>query len=266
MIHVKSIHIHPVKSCRGISLDTAEVTATGFRYDRRWMVVGGNGDFLSQRNHPVMATVTTRIENHRLVLGTADLPELEINLQEPQAGSRTVKVWKDRCRAVSEGPAAERWFSSLLDTRCELVRQIQAEHRPVDSTYADPGDVVSFADGFPFLLISQASMDDLNRRIDHPVSADRFRANLVLSGGAPFAEDGWKEIEIGDIGFRIAKPCARCIIVSTDQTTGMRTAEPLNTLAEYRSKNGKVLFGQNLIHDGAGPIRVGDAVRITKAS
>jgi len=260
MITVKSLHIYPVKSCRGISLESAEVVTTGFRWDRRWMVVDPIGSFLSQRTHPVMATVITRLESDRLVVAAPGRPDLTIDLAEPSRDSRPVVVWNDTCRAVSEGATAADWFSELLDTPCELVRQAPTERRLVDPRYAEADDLVSFADGFPFLLLSDASVDELNRHLDAPISAARFRANIIVTGCPPHAEDNWRSITIGSVAFEVSKPCARCVIVNTDQLDGARSSEPLTTLATYRTVNGKVLFGQNLVHRNTGMLSNGDRV------
>jgi uncharacterized protein YcbX len=189
-----------------------------------------------------------------------------VSAAESDGDERPVTVWRDRCAAVTAGPDAAEWFSSFLGTRCELVRQPDTGFRQVDTGYADPGDRVAFADGFPFLLISRASVDELNHRLDTPVAADRFRANIIVDGCAPHAEDHWSEIAIGVVAFRVAKPCARCIVITTDQNSGARSAEPLRTLAGYRTVGGKVLFGQNLVHRGVGTLRVGDEVHVTRSS
>jgi len=260
MITVRSLHVYPVKSCRGISLASAVVVPTGFRFDRQWMVVSPDGGFLSQRSNPVLARVSTRIDSELLILDARGRTCLEIAAGEPDGDERSVTIWNDRCGAVSAGPEAAEWFSSLLGTPCELVRQPDAGVRQVDGRFADPSDRVAFADGFPFLLISQASVDELGRRLGEPVPADRFRANIIVSGCEPHAEDHWNEITIGKLGFQIAKPCARCVVITTDQKNGARSAEPLRTLAGYRTVDGKVLFGQNLVHRGPGKLRVGDQV------
>lgn len=265
MIRVRSLHIYPVKSCRAIDLNRAEVVATGLRWDRRWMVVSSDGGFISQRGHPQLATVATAMRGDRLGLQAPGLPELEIPLGEPKAPRRSVKVWNNVTDAVSEGPAAAAWFSSLLGTPCELVRQPDDAIRPVDPRYAGTSDRVSFADGFPLLLISSGSLDELNRCLEVPVPADRFRANIVVEGCEPYAEDNWSEIEIGELELGIVKSCARCVVITTDQQTGSRTREPLRTLAEQRTVNGKVLFGQNLVHRGCGSLRVGDRVRVVES-
>lgn len=260
MITVRSLHIYPVKSCRGIDVDTAEVTATGLKHDRRWMVVGADGTFLSQRKHPELARVTTRIAGGCLIIGVAGRPPLEIFIAESSDDHRLVTVWSDTCEAIGESRESAEWFSSLLGFPCELVRQPETGIRQVDRNYADPGDRVAFADGFPFLLISQASVDELNRRLTDPVPADRFRANIIADGCGAHAEDDWSSFTIGEIEFRVAKPCSRCVVITTDQDHGTRSAEPLRTLATYRTENRKVLFGQNLVHRGTGVLRVGEEI------
>ncbi len=262
MITVRSLHIYPVKSCRGIDVETAEVGPTGFRHDRQWMVADADGMFISQRSHPVLARVRTRIQGDLLILEGPGLSPLEIALEGASGGQRSVVVWKDTCEAVTAGTEAAEWFSSLLDTTCELVRQPEDGIRQVDPRYAASGDRVAFADGFPFLLIARASVEDLNSRLDHPVPADRFRANIVIDGCEPYAEDGWATLEINHVDFRVAKPCSRCVVITTDQLDGSRSAEPLKTLASYRRVGDKVLFGQNLVHLGQGRIRAGDPVRV----
>ena len=260
MITVRSLHVYPVKSCRGIAVDEAEVGATGFRYDRQWMVTDPEGVFLSQRSTPALSRISTRIGDRALVLEADGTAPLEIELADAPGAPRSATIWHDTCRAVSAGPAAARWLSSLLGTPCELVRLPQAEIRPVDPGHGEPGDRVAFADGYPFLLVAQASLDDLNRRLPTPVPVDRFRANLVVQGSEPYAEDLWSDIEIGDVALRVAKPCARCVVICTDQHDGSRSDEPLRTLAGYRKTREKIVFGQNLIHRNRGTIRVGDPV------
>lgn len=260
MITVRSLHIYPVKSCRGIDVDAAEVAATGLRYDRQWMVTGLDGGFLSQRSHPELTRVTTRLDGDHLIIAVPGRSTLEVPLEGPTGDPRSVTVWNDTCEATTTGPEAADWFSSLLGVPCELVRQHESGTRQVDTRHAAPGDRVGFADGFPFLLISRASVDELNRRLEKDVPADRFRANIVVDGCGAHAEDEWSAITIGEVDFRVAKPCARCVVITTDQLRGTRSAEPLRTLARYRTTNGKILFGQNLVHRGTGLVQVGDEV------
>jgi uncharacterized protein YcbX len=184
----------------------------------------------------------------------------------PESGSRPtsrVVVWEDECPAVDEGMDAAQWFSEHLGHPARLVRLADDDARPLASSSAQPGDRVSFADGFPFLLISRASLDELNRRLSLPVAMERFRPNIVVAGCEPHDEDGWHRLSIGEVVFRVAKPCARCVVVTVDQATGERGREPLRTLSTYRTVDGQVHFGQNLIHEGRGVVRVGDPVLIS---
>jgi uncharacterized protein YcbX len=174
-----------------------------------------------------------------------------------------VEVWGDECKAIPASPAAHEWMSQYLGMDCRVVYMPEDSIRLVNPKYAiAPTDHVSFADGFPFLLISQASLDDLNQRLETPLPMNRFRPNFVVSGCTSFAEDTWKRIRIGTMEFHLVKPCARCIVTTVDQQTADRGQEPLRTLAQYRMQDGKILFGQNLVAVGVGQVSVGDAVEV----
>ena len=261
-MRVSQLVIYPVKSCRGLEVDRATVATTGFELDRRWMLIGDDGRFLSQREHHRLALVRVRLGEDRLRLEAPGLPSLEVAFEKGVGPSSRVQVWDDECAAVSEGEDAARWFSKHLGCSARLVRMASDRARPLGSSTAQPGDHVSFADGFPFLLLSEASLDGLNRRLSLPVPMDRFRPNIVMNGCEPHAEDGWHLVRIGEVPFRVAKPCARCVITTVDQTTGERGREPLRTLSTYRTVDGQVLFGQNLVHEGRGVVCVGDPVEV----
>jgi len=265
MIQVSGLRVYPVKSCRGIALDEAEVVATGFAHDREWLVVDRHGAFMTQRDWPALARVEVALEPDGLRLSSDGLPPIAV-AADADFGGRTVEIWGDRCAAVCAGAIPARWFSELLGADCELVRMPASTIRQVDLRRAAPGDRVGFADAYPFLLLSGASLEELNRRLDGPLPMDRFRPNIVVGGCGPHAEDRWSRIAIGEVSFRVVKPCARCVITTTDQRTGERGREPLRTLATYRVIDGKVLFGQNLVHDGPGTIRVGDECRVVEAA
>jgi len=254
------ITVYPVKSAGGISLDGWEVDQFGLRSDRRWMIVDQAGVFLSQRNHPRLALVSTSIRNGTLRLEAPGMPSLEVPL-EPQSTVQTrVRVWGDRCSATWTGERPARWFSDFLGAPCNLVHMSDETLRPADPTYAPGGTRVSFADAFPFLIISEASLADLNRRLPQPVPMNRFRPNLVIGGSEPYEEDRWERLEINGLRLKLVKPCARCVVTTTDQTTAQRNKEPLRTLGGYRKVWGKVMFGQNAVHEAAGRLRVGDGV------
>lgn len=266
MISVSGLFIYPVKSCGGLIVELAAVGATGFELDRRWMVVGEDGRFLSQRKHPRLAQVRARLADDRLVLEAPQMSPLDLALELEDGPPSRVQVWDDECPAIDAGKGAAEWFSRYLGCSVRLVRMTDDDARPLGTSSAQPGDQVSFADGFPFLLISRASLDDLNRRLSLPVPMDRFRPNIVVEGCEPYAEDGWDRLRIGEVDFRVAKACARCNVTTVDQATGERGREPLRTLSTYRTVDGQVLFGQNLVHEGRGVLRVGDSVEAVGAA
>jgi len=262
VISVGALYVYPVKSCAGIQVDAAQVTATGFEWDRRWMVVGEDGRFLSQREHPSMALIRVKFAEDRLLLSAPHLVDFQVPLQREEGSAVRVTVWRDECRAIDEGGAAARWFTDHLGINARLVRLADDDARPLGASAAQPGDRVSFADAYPFLLLSQGSLKKLNNLLSLPVPMDRFRPNIVVDGCKPHDEDHWGSVRIGEVDFAVVKPCARCVIPTINQQTAERGREPLQTLATYRLEDGQVLFGQNLVQRGSGIVRVGDQVVI----
>src|SRR5208283_5046615 len=244
---LSEINIYPIKSTKGISLQSALVERRGIQFDRRWMVVDETGMFLSQRDHPRLALVSTTIESDCLRVIAAGMLPLELPKRPKPEEIVQVQVHDDITKGVSAGEEARKWFSNFLGVPCRVVFMPEEILRPVDPDYAGEGDIVSFADAFPLLLISESSLDDLNSRLAVPVPMNRFRPNIVISGCGAFDEDKWKRIRVGDTVFHVMKPCARCTTTTVDQTTGVQGKEPLATLSKYRKVNGKVLFGQNII-------------------
>ena len=262
---VTDLTVYPVKSCAGIRLDRAEVTPTGFAHDRQLMVVDAEGEFVSQRSEPRLALVrVTMLDGGALRLEAPGVQALEVDLTA-DAGRREVVVWGDRVMAASVGPSGDRWLSAFLDRPCALVRMPADTVRAVDPDEAGPGFRVGFADGYPFLLLSEASLDELNRRLERPLTMDRFRPNLVVDGCPPHAEDGWRRVRIGEVVLRVVKPCSRCTVTTVDQATGERGVEPLATLATYRRSGRHVMFGQNLVPETTGVITVGDPVEVLES-
>ena len=260
-VSLAAIHIYPVKSLGGISLAKAEVTGRGLRHDRRFMVVDPRGDFFTQRDFPRMATVWTEIDGATLRLAAPDSGEVELEAEPGGGDPMAVKVWSSTCAAVAPSPAADRWISAYLGAPCRLVYMPDETRRPVNPAFG--GDnAVSFADGYPFLLTSEASLADLNARLARPVPMNRFRPNLVVSGAPAFAEDGWGQFRVGTAVFRIAKPCGRCQVTTTDQATGEVTGpEPLSVLTAFRdSAEFGARFGMNAVAVSGSIVRVGDAV------
>lgn len=261
-VTLSALHIYPVKSLAGIAVAEAQVTGRGLRYDRRFMVVDPGGDFFTQRDIPKMATVWTEIVAGKLRLAAPDVGEVEVDAEPAGGEPLTVKVWNSTCSAVAPSPEADRWLSAYLGAPCRLVYMPESSRRPVNPQYG--GDnAVSFADGYPFLVTNEASLADLNARLARPVPMNRFRPNLVLAGAGAFAEDGWGEFRVGSAGFRMAKPCGRCQVTTTDQATGeVMGPEPLSVLTAYRdSKEFGARFGMNAVALSAGAtLRVGDPV------
>jgi uncharacterized protein len=261
-LSLSSLHIYPVKSAGGISLRRCAVDTFGPRYDRRWMVTDESGRFLSQREDPRLTLVKTAITDDALVLSAGGHPPLSLPLAGTPAPRRHVEVWADQVSAEPCGAAADEWISSVLGRPARLVRMPDDGERQIDPRYASPGEQTAFSDGFPFLLVGEQSLEELNGRLSTPLPMNRFRPNVVVRGSAPYAEDGWERIRIGGVVLRVAKACGRCVVTTTDQETGERGVEPLRTLSTYRKVGGKVLFGQNLVHEGSGTLRVGDEVSI----
>ena len=261
---LESIHIYPVKGLRGVSVPAATVEPCGLQGDRRWMVVDPAGRYLTQRDLPGMARIlaTPAAEDAMdgaIVLMTDGAEPLHVPVPTATRPAPVV-VWRDRVPARGAGRDAADWLTAALGQPCRLVHLSDPAARPVDLAYGGPGDRVSFADGFPLLVVNTASLDDLNARLAQPVPIARFRSNLVVSGAAPWAEDGWRQLHVGRIAFRAVKPCTRCIVIATDQDTGARAPdrEPLRTLASFRGDaDRRALFGQNLVPDSLGRIAVG---------
>ena len=264
MLEVAEIRIYPVKGLRGIALQDAEVEPWGLARDRRWMVVDPQGRFVTQRQVPRMAVIGVELLGDGLRLGAEGLAPIEIAVPESRASPIQVVVWADELGAVPAGEAADRWLTRALGAPCRLVHMADPEvARPVDPAFGRPGDHVSFADGFPLLVTNTASLDDLNTRLERTASMDRFRANIVVRGASPWAEDDWRRLQVGGLIFDAVKDCARCAVTTVDQATGLKApdTEPLRTLSTFRRKaGGRIIFGQNLVPRGTGRVRVGDRV------
>lgn len=260
LITLSGLTTYPIKSAAGISLNQAQVTDRGLLHDRRWMVCDLNGTFLTQRKFPKMALIRVAVDDtlHLNILGADSA--LELPLLAPDTDEITVDVWGDSCLARPMGHNAAQWLSNFLGVDCQLVYMPGMTHRPVDHGRFEAPN--SFSDAYPFLLISEASLADLNGRLEQPVPMNRFRPNLVIKGCDAFAEDTWRQIKIGNIVFDVAKACSRCSVPGVEQTTGEQGKEPLKTLATYRRWEHAIWFGQNLIAQSEGTLNVGDTVEI----
>jgi len=261
---VQDIYIYPIKSLGGIRLEAAEVEEKGFKYDRRWMLVDESGLFLSQRTIFKLAQLHVKLINDIITVFKQDQQEERIVIPVAQETEQSIKVtvWDDEMDAKLVGTIYDDWFSRILSMKVRLVKMPDSTQRKVNSKYAINDESVSFADGMPYLLIGQSSLDDINGRIEIPVPMNRFRPNIVFSGGQAFSEDAWKRIVIGEITFQVVKPCPRCVMPTIDQNSGVKSKEPMKTLATYRSVGSKVLFGQNMIAINFGIFRVGDSIKL----
>lgn len=261
-MHLQDIYTYPIKSLGGIRLEKTNLEEKGLQYDRRWMLVDLEGQFLTQRKYPKMALLQTQITDDGISVVNKDDPNQQILVpfESDSDRYRQVTIWEDRVKAQLVEHKISRWFSECLEIDCQLVFMPPSTERKLKPKYAVNDESVSFADGMPYLLIGQSSLDDLNSRLDSPVPMNRFRPNFVFTGGAPFEEDEWDTITIGEAHFKITKPCARCVVTTVNQQTGQKGKEPLTTLSKYRSVDGKVLFGQNMLLLDGSEIQVGDRV------
>jgi uncharacterized protein YcbX len=276
-LELTGLRRYPVKSCRGEDLTEAEVEPWGLVGDRRWMVVDETGEVVTAREANRLVLINPEITDRGLHLHVPGAPDLVID--RPEAGPLLdVKIFDDRLAVrLADGGAAD-WFSEVIGRPLRLVYLDDPRRRPVDPDYAEPGDVVSLADGFPLLLASEESLAQLNgwiasgpRAADGPLPMLRFRPNLVVRGAEAFAEDSWRRVRIGEVTFRVVKPCSRCVLTTIDPVTAVRTKEPLVSLARHRKIGGTMLFAVNLVPEAPGSgvpeaqygrVRVGDSVEV----
>ena len=264
MYLVSQLFIYPVKSLGGIALLSARLTDRGFEYDRRWMIVDKDNRFLSQREIPELSLLQASVKNNHLIISDSLDPadSIEVPFNAVEARGR-VKVWEDDCAAEFVSAAADGWLSGKLSMPCRLVYMPETEKRKVDERYSlHKNDITSFSDAYPLMMIGQASLDDLNARLDTPLPVNRFRPNIVFSGGSPYEEDTMAHMRLKGIDLYGAKLCARCAITTVDQAKGIKGKEPLKTLAAYRMRDNNVYFGQNLLFSGLGEISVGDSFEV----
>ena len=266
---LSALNVYPVKGLKGIAVTQARCTERGLEHDRRWMVVDAEDNFLSQRELPKMATIWTEIAKGNLTLSAPDMDPLDIPLSPPPSAPKMlVTVWGTECEALAVSGEADAWLSDYLSMECRFVYMPDKSRRLSNPKYAGEGKLVGFADGYAYLLTSEASLADLNNRLaakkHEALPMNRFRPNLVVAGAEAFAEDRWKKLHIGQVTLAVVKPCGRCQVPSTDQATGeVKGPEPLATLATYRdSKEFGVTFGMNLVTEKVGLLRVGDEIRV----
>jgi hypothetical protein len=256
---VSALYVYPVKACRGIAVASARVVERGFEHDRRYMVVDGRGQFLTQRELPELSLVRTSFDPSGIVLRRQGHADFLLPFAIDEGPALDVRVWAHEGPAIVH-PGGSAWISAVLERQASLVYMPDGHRRPVNPERARAGDVVNFADAYPFLAISEASLADLNLRLETPVTMERFRPNIVVRGVTPYAEDSWERVRLGETEFMAVKRCERCSVTTVEPDSGRREKEPLRTLAGYRQQEGKVWFGMNLIHDGRGSLSVGDRV------
>ena len=261
---VSEITIYPIKSLGGISLQTTIVEERGLQYDRRWVLADENNIFITQRQNEQMALIDVAIEadglrvSHRL----KRIAPLLIPFVPQTTDQQQITIWDDVVRAIRVNDETDTWFSSVLDRKCSLFYQPDDSVRLTDPKYSiTKKEHTSFADGYPILIIGQASLDELNAKLEEPISMKRFRPNIVFMGGEAHAEDSWKYFNLGNAKLVGVKPCARCVLTTINPETSEKGKEPLKTLAQYRNKNNKILFGQNLLVAETGKISVGDIIK-----
>lgn len=260
MATISALYIYPVKGLGGIAVNRSRVGPRGLEGDRRWMITRENGQFLTQREVPELCRIATALEGDTLVLRGAR--ELSVPRELREGRPLEVTVWSSTVRALAHEPARE-WLRAELGGDFHLVYMPDGSERFVNPSYGRPGDVVSFADAYPVLVTTLASLDDLNARMAAPISMRRFRPNVVLAGTRAWEEDTWTGVASGEVRLRVVKPCDRCVVTTIDPDDGSRGKEPLATLATFRARDSKVYFGQNAIPDTLGELAVGDVVTVS---
>jgi hypothetical protein len=262
---ITSLFIYPIKSLAGISIKDSLVESRGLKFDRRWMLVDANNQFITQREHSKMAFLQPEITESSIIVShrKQNITPISISFSEPNSAPEMVTIWDDTCPAKEVSKQANDWFSKVLEMDCRLMYMHDTSNRQADQQYAiNEADKVSFADGYPVLMVSEESMNQLNQKMGLDYSIERFRPNVVFKGGNPHQEDTIRKVQIGKVEFYGVKPCARCVLTTIDPQTTEQGKEPLKTLSTYRKLNNKILFGENFIPTKEGQIKVGDSLRI----
>lgn len=262
-MNVHSLWVYPVKSLAGIAVDEFVLDEFGPAGDRRWMIVDENRQFVTQRNHPELARIGVRVLDSGVEVEIPEQGRFRLRASEESLRAR---VWRDWAQALAGDPEASDALSRYCGKPLQFVYMPDESFRRVDAARVADLRRVSFADGFPLLITNLASLEELNGRLDTPIEMRRFRPNVVVEGGAPWDEDGWRKLGIGSGVFDLVKPCSRCVMTTVDPDAGVKNTalEPLRTLSGYRRTDDGVIFGMNAIHESAGRVRVGDPVKIIK--
>lgn len=268
MLKISQLYIYPIKSLAGIAVQSAKVTDRGLKHDRRWMLVDEKNDFLTIREYPKMTLLQPEIIDNQLIVRSIKNPESSISIQHEidSDNLEEVVIWNATVKAKVLDIGISDWFSTQLGCKCKLVYMPESSMRPVDTTsgYHPANKFTSFADAYPFLIVGEASLQDLNNKLAEPISMARFRPNIVFSDGYAFQEDDFEDFTINGLKFTGLENCARCQIPNVDPTTGIinPNREPLKTLSKYRNRNKNIEFGRNLVHSGTGQISIGDEILI----
>ncbi len=263
MITLSALMYYPIKACRGFDVQESNVERMGLEHDRRMMVVTSEGEFLTQREYPKLALITPTLNNGSVTLSAPNFDSIQIWIQKSGAPA-PVNIWESKnVKAIDQGDESAQWLSDWLGTSVRLVHIADGIQRKLNPGYAvNADDHTGFADGYPILIISEASLQDLNSKLDSPLPMNRFRPNIVLKGCEPFAEDIWKRIKIGDNEMALVKPCARCVVTTIDKDTLAKNKEPLKTLNSYRKHELGAIFGMNAIPLNEGRLEAGMNVEI----
>jgi uncharacterized protein YcbX/ferredoxin len=268
---VSYLYIYPIKSTKGISLPHANVDKLGLAFDRRFVISDNAGQFITARTEPTLCLVNSTLTEQGLILSAPNMSTLTLSYDDFTNQYKNVTVWGDNIAGQLCSTKANLWFTNYLKRPCQLLYFGEASSRKKQSN-TDNARNLAFADSYPLLLISQASLDDINQRLlannQRTVSMTQFRPNIVIDNCLPFAEDGWQTVRIGEIEFRVSKPCERCIFTTVNPENGIKDPQqqPLNTLKKYRkTSNGEVFFGQNLIPLTSGNIKQGDKLTVSKS-
>ena len=260
---LRSLHIYPIKSTHRVAQVSATVNPWGLSGDRRWMIVDEDARFLTQRELPRMALIqAVPYDDGSLLLTASGHRYQTVSLSKERTDIIEVLVWKDLVPARKAPEEASIWLTSFLGRPVDLVYMYDTNLRQTNTTYTKPGTTVSFADGYPLLCTTEASLATLNEKLPAPIPMERFRPNVVVSGGAPFDEDTWRRLRIGEVIFTVVKPCTRCTITTVDQETASRGKEPLRTLNRFRKRGSNVYFGENLVPENTGIVKTGDVVEV----
>ncbi len=263
-VTISTINLYPVKSLGGSKINQGQLLFSGFSHDREWMLVKPDNSFMTLRSHPQMAMVQAIVEDEQLLLKSFGMETHSVPATNASMKKISTAVFGNSVQGNDVGDETAEWISQAIGDDCRLVAFAQDQVRQCDPEVSKQGDHTKFADAFPLLIVSEESLQDLNNRLDNPVTMDRFRPNIVVRGCEPFGEDNWRSIRINDLPLRVVAACARCSVPTVDPATGVMSGpEPIHTLSSFRQRDNEIYFGVNAIPDREGSIIVGDKIEIT---